>query len=69
MTDRVDISAGYWRTGLRWQVVLRVLYRASTGGEVGPWVPIGRVWREKTAKAMVADVDDRLRRAREGAYR
>jgi hypothetical protein len=71
------VRAGYWRRGLRWQVVLHVTYwvsateRVAGGGPVGmgSWFVVDRAWRERTAKAKVAEIEDRLRESRDEAAR
>lgn len=53
----------YWREGLRWKVVLQVMYYSSPGCGQGPFFVIGRAWRKTTARAMAEEVNARLTRS------
>lgn len=54
------VKAGYWREGMRWKVVLQVMYNATPGRGQGPFFAIGHTLTESAARAMVEEANARL---------
>lgn len=56
------VEARYWRSGLRWEIVLQIMYYMDRhrGRGQGPFFVIGRTWRETTAQARTDVANGRL---------
>lgn len=58
-------EARYWRSGLRWQIVLQIMYYTDEGqgrGQ-GPFFVIGHAWDEATARERTEEANGRLARS------
>jgi hypothetical protein len=58
-------EALYWRDGLRWQVILQIMYYADErhARGVGPFFKIGRTWTEAKAARLADEANGRLARS------
>lgn len=59
-------EARYWKAGLRWEIVLQVMYLTSATERAagkGPFFVVDHAWRESTAAAKAAEIDYRLTRS------
>jgi aminoglycoside phosphotransferase (APT) family kinase protein len=59
------VESHYWSDGLRWKVVLQVMYYATPRRAEGPFFVIGHTRRESAAREMAEKANARLARSEE----